>query len=324
MLSSMDGTLSRRDFLGAGVALAGAATLGCSPERAVRARPAAPAFAREIERVVRARPGVDGAGVSLLKHLGHAGLRNLDPFVMLDEIHSDDPSRYEAGFPSHPHRGFETVSILLEGAFRHRDSRGNSGLITGGGAQWMTAGSGIVHSEMPEPPAGRTEVWGFQLWVLLPAAERMCTPAYQDIPPARIPEVELDRGGRARVVAGEALGVRGPVRERATEPLLLTLALAPGDDVELTVGRDHAAFVAVGDGSIVVGERSDTVEAGATAVLAAGRRRVRLRATEREAHVLFVAGQPTREPFVQRGPFVMGTEAELEQAFADYRAGRLG
>ena len=320
----MTSTISRRGFLGTSAVLVGASALGCSAERAIRSRPVRTAISRSIERLVPGRPGVDGAGVSLLKHLGHAGLRNLDPFVMLDEIHSDDPSRYEAGFPSHPHRGFETVSILLEGAFRHRDSRGNSGLITGGGAQWMTAGSGIVHSEMPEPPAGSTEVWGFQLWVLLPAAERMRAPEYQDIAPARIAEVELDRGGRARVIAGEALGVRGPVSARATQPLLVTLHLQPGDDVELSVGREHTAFAVVGEGAAAIGDRGDRLEAGGLAVLSGGGDRVRLRADDREAHVLVVAGQPLHEPFVQRGPFVMGTEREIEEAFADYRAGRLG
>lgn len=304
--------------------LGGAAALGCSADPAARIRPTTVATARTIERVVRARPGVDGAGVSLLKHLGHAGLRNLDPFVMLDEIHSDDPSRYEAGFPSHPHRGFETVSILLEGAFRHRDSRGNSGLITGGGAQWMTAGSGIVHSEMPEPPAGSTEVWGFQLWVLLPAAERMRLPEYQDLGPERIAQVDLDHGGHVRIIAGEALGARGPVAERATQPLLTTMHLRPGDDVELAVGREHTAFVVVGDGEARIGDGDDTLGDGGLAILERGRSRIRVRAIDRAADVLLVAGQPLHEPFVQHGPFVMGSEAEIEEAFADYRAGRLG
>jgi hypothetical protein len=280
--------------------------------------------AREVEQIVTGRRSVDGAGVSLLRLLGTPALPHLDPFVLLDEIHSSDPRDYEAGFPTHPHRGFETVTIMLDGRMRHRDSRGNAGLIEGGGSQWMTAGSGILHSEMPERPAGgSTELWGFQLWVNLPEAERWRTPEYQDLSPERLAEVELDRGGRLRLIAGEALGARGPVAPRETEPLLGTLALARGDEVELELPREHAALVVVAEGTAELGTRRQRVEQDSLIVTTEGDR-LSLAATEAPATLVVIAGRPLREPFVHRGPFVMGTMGDIEQAFADYRAGRLG
>jgi hypothetical protein len=304
--------------------LGGAAglALACTPAPSVRARRTP--GAREVEQVVLGRRSVDGAGVSLLRLLGTPALPHLDPFVLLDELHSSDPREYEAGFPTHPHRGFETVTIMLEGRMRHRDSRGNAGLIEGGGGQWMTAGSGILHSEMPERPAmGSTELWGFQLWVNLPEAERWRTPEYQDLGPERLAEVELDRGGRLRVLAGEALGAHGPVAPRATEPLLVTLALAAGEEVELRLPRAHAAMVVVGEGTAALGARRQPVPQDALAVMGAGER-LQLRAEDGPATLVVIAGQPLREPFVHRGPFVMGTMQDIEQAFADHRAGRLG
>jgi redox-sensitive bicupin YhaK (pirin superfamily) len=304
--------------------LGGAASLAlaCTPAPSVRARRAAPA--REVEQVVVGRRSVDGAGVSLLRLLGTPALPHLDPFVLLDELHSRDPREYEAGFPTHPHRGFETVTIMLEGRMRHRDSRGNAGLIEGGGGQWMTAGSGILHSEMPERPASAsTELWGFQLWVNLPEAERWRTPEYQDLTPDRLAEVALDRGGRLRVLAGEALGARGPVAPRATEPLLATVALAAGEDLELTLPRAHAAMVVVAEGTAAIGGRRQRVAEDSLVVTGEGSR-LRLGAPEGPAQLVVIAGRPLREPFVHRGPFVMGTMEDIEEAFADHRAGRLG
>jgi quercetin 2,3-dioxygenase len=287
---------------------------------------ARPAFAartqRRVERVLAGIPTSDGAGVRLTRVIGQPALRNLDPFIMLDRFHSDDPGAYMAGFPDHPHRGFETVTVMLEGRMRHRDSRGNAGLITGGGAQWMTAGRGIVHSEMPEQERGLMS--GFQLWVNLPAREKMAPQAYQDLPPARIAEERLDRNGSVlRVIAGRTGGASGPVRKRPTEPLLLTARLEDDRPLELELPAGHTAFVFVGAGEVAIGaEPGSAVSQGNLAVLGAGNR-LRLRATNRRSEVLVAAGRPLHEPIVQRGPFVMNTEAEIAQAYADYRAGIL-
>ena len=277
---------------------------------------------RRVERVLAGMPTSDGAGVRLTRVIGQPALRNLDPFVLLDRFHSDDPGAYIAGFPDHPHRGFETVTVMLDGRMRHRDSRGNHGLITGGGAQWMTAGRGIVHSEMPEQERGLMS--GFQLWVNLPAREKMSPQAYQDLAPARIAEERLDRNGSLlRVIAGRTGGVTGPVRQRPTEPLLLTARLEDDRPLELEVAAGHTAFVFVSAGEVAIGaEPGTSVSEGQLALLGPGNR-LRLRATNRRSEVLVAAGKPLHEPIVQRGPFVMNTEAEIEQAIADYRAGIL-
>jgi quercetin 2,3-dioxygenase len=277
---------------------------------------------RRVERVLRGMPTTDGAGVRLTRVIGQPALRHLDPFVMLDRFHSDDPGAYIAGFPDHPHRGFETVTVMLAGKMRHRDSRGNAGLITGGGAQWMTAGRGIVHSEMPEQERGLMS--GFQLWVNLPAREKLCPQAYQDLAPQRIAEERLDRNGSVlRVIAGRTTGVSGPVRQRPTEPLLLTARLEDDRPLELEIAAGHTAFVFVSAGEVAIGaEPGQAVGEGSIALLAAGNR-LRLRATNRRSEVLVAAGRPLNEPIVQRGPFVMNTEAEIERAIADYRAGVL-
>jgi redox-sensitive bicupin YhaK (pirin superfamily) len=242
---------------------------------------------------------------------------------LLDEIHSANPSEYERGFPSHPHRGFETVSFMLEGRFRHRDSRGGGGVVVPGGAQWMTAGSGIVHSEMPETDAASTELWGFQLWVNLPRAEKWRAPGYEEIAPGRVAEVPLDRGGVLRVTAGELLGARGPVAPRTTQPILATLRMAAGDDVELRIPRDHSAFVLAAEGSPTIGPRGEAIPESALAQLTERGELVRIR-SDHPAQLLVLAGAPIREPIAHGGPFVMNTQEEIEQAFADYRAGRLG
>jgi redox-sensitive bicupin YhaK (pirin superfamily) len=268
-------------------------------------------------------PTVDGAGVSLTRIIGQPALRHLDPFLMLDRFHSDDPGAYIAGFPDHPHRGFETVTIMRAGQMRHRDSRGNAGLITGGGAQWMTAGRGIVHSEMPEQVAGLMS--GFQLWVNLPAREKLCPQVYQDLGPGRISEGRLNRAGSLlRVIAGRVDGLTGPVRARPTDPLLATLTLEDDRPFALALPPGHTGFLFVTSGEVLVGpEAADpAVAEGTLAILTPGGR-LRLRATNRRSEVLLAAGRPLHEPIVQRGPFVMNTEAEIERAIADYRAGTL-
>ena len=283
-----------------------------------------PSSQREVQSVVAGRPTVDGAGVQLTRLIGHGGLRHLDPFVMMDRFHSNDPRAYMAGFPEHPHRGFETVTVMLDGHMLHQDSRGNRGDIVGGGAQWMTAGKGILHSEMPRQEQGWLS--GFQLWVNLPAREKLCAPYYQDLQPKALAQGSLSKAGSTlRLIAGRHQGLVGPVRERPTAPLLGTVMLEDDAPFELEVPEHHHAFAFVGAGEVDIGPASNPTVAteGALAVLSAGKK-VRLRAKAQRSLVLVAAGKPLREAMVQRGPFVMSNEAEIEKAWADYRAGTLG
>ena len=276
---------------------------------------------RSIRQVVPAFPTQDGAGVRLLRSLGSRSLPELDPFLMLDEIRSEDPRDWIAGFPAHPHRGFETVTYMLEGAMEHTDSAGNRGLLEAGSVQWMTAGRGIVHSEMPLRRDGR--LWGFQLWINLPAAHKMMEPRYQDIPASLVPETSLPGGGRARVLAGQAFGAQGPVAGIVTQPLFLDITLPPGTEVVLPVPREHSAFAYVVEGYGFFGTDTMRVPRSTLVSLHQGDR-VRVgSAGEEDLRFLLLAAQPIREPVVRYGPFVMNTAEEIEQAVSDYRAGTL-
>ncbi len=278
---------------------------------------------RSVVQTLPGMPTTDGAGVQLMRVIGQPALRHLDPFVLLDRIHSDDPNGYIRGFPDHPHRGFETVTVMLDGRMRHRDSRGNHGLITGGGAQWMTAGRGIIHSEMPEQEQGLLS--GFQLWINLPSKEKMCAQEYQDLTPDRLAEGKLNAAGSvARVIAGEANGLVGPVHQRATAPLLMTLALEDDQPFEVDVPENHAAFAFVHRGEVNIGpeSRSTATPEGTLALLGPGKR-IRLRARNQRSGVLLAAARPLNEAIVQHGPFVMNTEAEIQRAIDDYRSGVL-
>jgi redox-sensitive bicupin YhaK (pirin superfamily) len=308
--------VSRRGFLVQASALAGAA--GCRTGSSSPAPAAISRVERSVTRMLPGMPTTDGAGVKLTRVIGQPSLRNLDPFIMLDRIYSDDPSGYVAGFPDHPHRGFETVSIMLEGKIRHRDSRGNAGVITGGGAQWMTAGRGIVHSEMPEQDKGLLA--GFQLWVNLPAAEKMCPQFYQDLQPQQLAEASLSSGSVARIISGSLNGLAGPVRTRPTSPTLATVLLADDKPFEVELPSDHTAFVFVHEGAVSIG--ATTVSESALAVLSPGNR-LRVQARDRRSVLVVAAGKPLHEPIVQSGPFVMNTEAEIRRAWSDYRAGIL-
>jgi quercetin 2,3-dioxygenase len=277
---------------------------------------------RTVERVVRGQPASDGAGVKLFRVIGSQGLSDLDPFLLLDEFRSDHAGDYIAGFPEHPHRGFETVTYMLAGRMRHGDNQGNTGLLGPGSVQWMTAGRGIVHSEMPEQEDGL--MWGFQLWVNLPAREKLTTPRYQDIAPERIPEVALPASSTVRVIAGEFNGVRGPVQATATQPLYLDVRLAANDSFNTLVPESHNAFVYVYDGAIAIGqgERARGVKRGELAVLSHGL--ILTAAAQSEgARLLAIAGHPLNEPVARYGPFVMNTPDEIRQAFIDYQAGKL-
>ncbi|MES3013372.1 MAG: pirin family protein [Pseudomonadota bacterium] len=279
---------------------------------------------RQVERLVRGQPTSDGDGVKLTRVLTQPLQQRLDPFLMLDAFGSDAASDYIGGFPSHPHRGFETVTIMLEGRMRHQDSVGNVGLLEPGSVQWMTAGRGIIHSEMPEQDEGRMA--GFQLWVNLAAKDKMQPPAYRDVPPADVPVVTLDGGVQVRVIAGSALGVTGAVTRPTTEPLVLDIVLPAGRAFEAALPAGHNAFAYVyGGGVVTIGEGgASRVESERMAILAndAQADGVRLVA-ESDARVLLVAGAPLNEPIAQYGPFVMNSTAEIHQAVADFQRGAL-
>ena len=278
---------------------------------------------REIEKIVSGQATSDGAGVELVRMIGQPQLMDLDPFLLLDAFRSDDPDDYIAGFPSHPHRGFETVTYLLNGRMRHRDNAGNEGVIEPGGIQWMTAGRGIVHSEMPEQQDGLLE--GFQLWINLPAAHKMTPPAYQEHAAAGIP-VESRDGAEIRVISGTtSQGTTGPVTQPLTEPLYLDVSLAPDSEFDESLATAHNAFIYIIGGEISL-EASDAspVNLGhdELAVLTRGDRVV-MQAGAEGGRFLLIAGKPLNEPIARAGPFVMNTESELRQAFSDYQRGAL-
>jgi redox-sensitive bicupin YhaK (pirin superfamily) len=276
---------------------------------------------RRVVKVARGVAASDGAGVRLTRVIGGPSVPDLDPFLLLDEFRSEDAGDYIAGFPNHPHRGFETVTYMLAGRMRHGDNEGNTGLLGPGSVQWMTAGRGIVHSEMPEQEDGL--MWGFQLWVNLPARDKMTTPRYQDIPPERIPELTPAAGVRVRVIAGRVGETEGPVRGVATEPVYLDVALDAGAPYEVSLPADHSAFAYVFEQEIAIGPTDDRLELvrGQLAVLGKGER-LELVGGPTGGRLILVAGKALHEPVARYGPFVMNTEAEIRQAFVDFQSGR--
>jgi redox-sensitive bicupin YhaK (pirin superfamily) len=279
-----------------------------------------PVRPREVVQVIDAQPTIEGAGVHLRRSLGSRALPLLDPFLMLDEFHSDRPEDYAPGFPSHPHRGFETVTYMLDGAVEHRDSLGNHGHLGPGWTQWMTAGHGIIHSEMPVHEPSSTLMWGFQLWINLPAAKKLVRPRYQDVAPERIPELAID-DARVRLVAGEAGGKRGPVDGIVTAPQMMDITLGPRGSMRNAIPTSHNAFVYVFDGEAEIGPARTKVTARQLAVLGPGEL-FTARSTP-GARLLSFAGRPIGEPVARYGPFVMNTDEELRQAIEDYQTGRL-
>ena len=275
---------------------------------------------RSVERVVAGQATSDGAGVRLIRVLSGNLQHRLDPFLMLDAFGTDNPEDYIAGFPSHPHRGFETVTYMIAGRMRHRDSAGNEGLLTNGGVQWMTAGRGVIHSELPEQEEGRME--GFQLWLNLAARDKMIPAWYRDIPSEQIPEWQAS-GVNVRVIAGSSGGVDGAMRREVTEPLYLDVHLDPNARFEHPLPSGHNAFVYVYRGSVTIAGTS--VALGRMAILANAPDcdGVTITAGEAAARVLLIAGRPLGEPIAQYGPFVMNNEAELRQAVEDYQRGCL-
>ena len=281
---------------------------------------------RTVQRVVKGMPTSDGAGVKLRRVIGQPQLPDLDPFLMLDEFGTDKAEDYIAGFPDHPHRGFETVTYMLDGRMRHRDNHGNEGVLVPGSVQWMTAGRGLVHSEMPEQQEGRMR--GFQLWLNLPASEKMTAPKYQEFGPERIPTASPAAGVTAKVIAGRVAGIVGPIFQPATDPTYLDVALEPGATFVQAPPKDYAAFLYVFEGVIEVGAAPGTgaVRTHELAVLGEGEE-IRLKgvsagADGRTARAILVAGRPLREPVAKYGPFVMNTREELQQAFADFQSGK--
>ncbi len=272
---------------------------------------------RPITRRLRGQATSDGAGVSLTRVIGTAQLPALDPFLMLDEFGSDRPGDYIAGFPSHPHRGFETVTYMLDGRMRHKDNHGNEGLLTPGSVQWMTAGRGIVHSEMPEQEEGLMR--GFQLWVNLPAKDKMGAPAYQEFAAGRIPQAQPAPGVSVKLIAGRIGELEGPVRQPATDPTYFDIALEAGASFEHALPPGHNVFAYVYEGEVASG---DSIAARGELLLFGAGARVRFEGRAARSRLILVAGRPIGEPVARYGPFVMNTQAEIMQAVQDYQAGR--
>ena len=293
---------------------------------AVSSQKTQPATCRAVKWVAKAQPTQDGAGVSLFRAIGQPALRELDPFLLLDEMHSDRADDYIAGFPSHPHRGFETLSYMVSGEMRHRDSQGNQGVVGSSGVQWMRAARGIVHSEIPAQTNGL--LWGYQLWVNLPAAHKMDKPDYRDIPAAAVPSVMLNDGGFIKVIAGTGIADSpGPVVRDDIELVFLDVSLAPHARLRQTLPAGHAVFAYVSGGQVefgcgslnspaTLGERELAVFDDGNFVTAI--------TDGSPARFLLIAGKPIGEPIVRQGPFVMNTKAEIATAILDYQSGALG
>jgi quercetin 2,3-dioxygenase len=275
---------------------------------------------RAVVQTLRGMPASDGAGVKLTRVIGQPKLPDLDPFLLLDEFGTDKAEDYIAGFPEHPHRGFETVTYMLDGRMRHKDNHGHEGVLEPGAVQWMTAGRGIVHSEMPEQSEGRMR--GFQLWMNLPAKDKMSAPNYQEFAGDKLPVV-AKQGVAVKVIAGSYDGATGPVQQPATEPVYMDIKLDAGADFALPVAEGHSAFVYVYEGSVVVGagREAATIDAQVLGVLGpAGE--VRLSGRAPVSRAILVAGRPLREPVARYGPFVMNTREEIMQAFTDFQSGK--
>ena len=281
---------------------------------------------RTLQRVIESIATSDGAGVKLRRSIGSSQFQRLDPFLMLDEFGTEHPDDYIAGFPDHPHRGFETVTYMLDGHMLHQDHMGNRGDLRSGDVQWMTAGRGIIHSEMPQQLQGRMR--GFQLWINLPAREKMKPAGYRDVPAAQIPAVDLPGGGRAKVIAGALMtagrATPGPIPGLTTDPLYLDVELVAGSAFAHPVAADYNAFLYLYEGSAAVGPAGDQrpFKTHSAGILSPGDR-IEVTAGADGARFILLAGRPLNEPVAQYGPFVMNTRDEIEQAIRDYQSGEL-
>ncbi len=295
---------------------------GGTPADDAAATKTATAATRRVVKVIAGESTKDGGGVALTRTIGARALPELDPLLLLDAFHSHDPKAYIAGFPDHPHRGFETVTYMLAGRLRHRDNKGHSGLLGPGGVQWMTAGRGIIHSEMPEQQDGLMS--GFQLWLNLPAKEKMTDARYLDIRAESIPTVTDVGGAVIKVIAGAIAGVHGPVDPPATSPIYLDIALPADASFGIAVPAGHSAAAYVFEGAADIGPRARSlrISSGHLGVLGAGDT-FAVRSPGMNARLLLLAARPLGEPIARYGPFVMNTQNEIRQAVADYQAGRL-
>ena len=281
---------------------------------------------RTLQRVIQSIPTSDGGGVKLRRSLGRSSAFRLDPFLMLDEFSSENADDYIAGFPDHPHRGFETVTYMLEGNMLHQDHLGNKGNLRSGGAQWMTAGRGIIHSEMPQQESGRMR--GFQLWINLSAKEKMKPASYKDVQPEDIPILELEHGGSVKVIAGVAQinnrTIYGPIQGLATEPLFMDVRLSPRERYTQFVPDGFNAFVYAYDGGLLIGpnDNQTLLQPQTVGILTSGDS-IEINAGDEKVSFLLLAAHPIMEPVVQYGPFVMNTREEIEQALVDYQNGQL-
>ncbi len=275
---------------------------------------------RPVARTWKSRPTVEGAGVRLRRAFGFHELPALDPFLLLDDFRSENPADYRAGFPWHPHRGIETITYVLDGEVEHGDSLGNRGVITPGDVQWMTAGSGIVHQEMPRGDR-KGRMFGFQLWSNLPRRDKMREPRYQEVKADRIPLVRTAGGAAVRVMAGEEGGVRGPVRDIVSDPAFLDVSLSAGARYERRTPADHTVFAYVFEGEGMFHPASDEASGDGTLVLYGPGGFLEVRAGRRPVRFLLVSGRPWREPVAWHGPIVMNTREELEAAFRELREG---
>ncbi len=290
-------------------------TTATSHDRNTVARP------RSVERVLAGQATSDGAGVKLTRVLTQPLQRRLDPFLMLDAFGSDQADDYIAGFPDHPHRGFETISYMIAGRMRHRDSAGHEGLLQNGGVQWMTAGSGVIHSEIPEQEQGAME--GFQLWLNLPARDKMRAPWYRDFTAEELARLSTPDGVTVTVIAGESHGVTGAVTREGTEPLYLDLHMPQGSHFVQPLPAQHNAFVYVYRGAVSIAGQAVPMQRMAILKNDAGSDGIHIEASE-DAKLLLIAGRPLQEPIAQYGPFVMNTQEEVFQAVRDFQSGRFG
>jgi len=274
---------------------------------------------REIKDVFKAKPTMEGAGVRLKRAFGYYEVPLFDPFLLLDDFHSDNPDDYLAGFPWHPHRGIETVTYMIHGFVKHEDSMGNSGTIGAGDIQWMTAGSGIIHSEMPGQDEGLLH--GFQLWVNLPSVQKMIPPRYQEFSADKLPQAQTDRGVSVKVISGRFGNIQGSVRDIVVDPTYLDIAVPKNSDLLYDVEAAYTCLAYVFKGSVYFGSKREESIGPETVVLLDRGDKVSVLSGDEGCRFLLISGKPLKEPVAWRGPIVMNTEEELRQAFADYNNG---